>query len=56
MAAKLGGTLKHPPSGGYHSIHDYNNQLMVFEQQKKRLRQRANGKIQDARILRGNGF
>ena len=47
VAKQLGGTLTHPSSGS-HSLADYQNQLMVLEQQnKKRLhhaRQETNGR------------
>jgi hypothetical protein len=41
QAASMGGTLKHPPSGGNHSLQDYQSQLMVLEQQNKRRLQHA---------------
>jgi hypothetical protein len=47
-AKQLGGQLQHPQAGGSHSLADYQNQLMVLEQQnKKRLqhaRQETNGR------------
>ena len=41
QAASMGGTLKHPPSGGNHSLQDYQSQLMVLEQQNKKRLQHA---------------
>jgi hypothetical protein len=35
-AKEMGGTLQHPSNGSHHSLHDYQNQLMVLEQQNKR--------------------
>ena len=40
-AEMMGGTLKHPPTGGNHSLQDYQSQLMVLEQQNKRRLQHA---------------
>lgn len=39
-AKQLGGDLQHPPSGS-HSLHDYQGQLMLLEQQNKRRLQHA---------------
>ena len=39
-AKQLGGTLQHPSSGS-HSLHDYQSQLMVLEQQNKKRLQHA---------------
>ena len=40
-AASMGGYLKHPISGGYHSLYDYQSQLMFLELQQKRTLQKA---------------
>jgi predicted Rdx family selenoprotein len=36
IAESLGGTLVHPRTGGYHPVQNYQNQLMVLEQQQKK--------------------
>jgi len=44
--AMMGGTFKHPPSGGKHSLQEYQAQVMVMErQQHKRRFQHARNEI-----------
>jgi hypothetical protein len=53
-ASQLGGALQHPQSGN-HSLADYQNQLMVLEQQNKKRLQHARGENGNRPDEPGNG-
>lgn len=55
QARAMGGTLQHPSQGGSHSLQDYQNQLMVLEQQNKRRLQHARQETNIRSDEPGNG-
>src|SRR5277367_2458335 len=50
-AARFGGTLHHPPSGGYHSFQDYESQLLVLEQRNKKRGTTSGGNGIEPRLM-----
>jgi hypothetical protein len=54
-AKQLGGQLSHPQAGGSHSLADYQNQLMVLEQQNKKRLQHARQETTNGRDEPGPG-